>query len=122
MQINKITHPSVGADCLSNGHSCSNPRARQSDQDDQVIYCRGNDGGDAQGWEPRLPGAIQRVGQERKETQRGGTSNRASSIYISFLGTYLAPTLRKYYFAEMVNGTLMTYCGQSWPFWQMALP
>ena len=30
----------------------------KSYQDDQVIHLRGDYGGDAQGWEPRVPGAI----------------------------------------------------------------
>ena len=35
------------------------PRAPQSVEDDQVIHRRGDDGGHAQGWQSRLPRAIQ---------------------------------------------------------------
>ena len=43
--------------------SGSEPRAPQSVQDDQVGHYGGDDRGDAQSWEYRIPGAIQRVGQ-----------------------------------------------------------
>src|SRR5260370_12044944 len=58
--------------CYSNKPGGGFSRARQSDQDDQVIHRRGDDGGDAQGRESRVPGAIRRVDQPGLSRVRQG--------------------------------------------------